>query len=206
MARRQLLTDEQWARLLAPPSDEREIVRYWTLSREDFDIIFRKRSDHSRLGFALLLCYLRYPGRVLGAEEVPPVALVSFVARQLGVSPAAFIRYSRRDQTRREQLAELRERLRVEDCSQETIRDISSLLQDPSPSQLVVAKGASKNGYDSCLHALASVDPKSTAADHIASSLASFAVIRHRLNQQQSIVEYTLESVRQPTKEIRHAA
>jgi len=97
MARRQLLTDEQWARLLAPPSDEREIVRYWTLSREDFDIIFRKRSDHSRLGFALLLCYLRYPGRVLGAEEVPPVALVSFVARQLGVSPAAFIRYSRRD-------------------------------------------------------------------------------------------------------------
>jgi TnpA family transposase len=111
MARRQLLTDEQWARLLAPPSDEREIVRYWTLSREDFDIIFRKRSDHSRLGFALLLCYLRYPGRVLGAEEVPPVALVSFVARQLGVSPAAFIRYSRRDQTRREQLVELMERL-----------------------------------------------------------------------------------------------
>ena len=111
MARRQLLTDEQWARLLAPPSDEREIVRYWTLSREDFGIIFRKRSDHSRLGFALLLCYLRYPGRVLGAEEVPPVALVSFVARQLGVSPAAFIRYSRRDQTRREQLAELMERL-----------------------------------------------------------------------------------------------
>jgi TnpA family transposase len=71
MARRQLLTDEQWARLLAPPSDEREIFRYWTLSREDFDIIFRKRSDHSRLGFALPFCYLRYPGRVLGAEEVP---------------------------------------------------------------------------------------------------------------------------------------
>ena len=58
MARRQLLTDEQWTRLLAPPSDEREIVRYWTLSREDFKIIFRKRSDHSRLGFALLLCAL----------------------------------------------------------------------------------------------------------------------------------------------------
>jgi hypothetical protein len=37
MARRQLLTDEQWTGLLAPPSDEREIVRYWTLSREDFD-------------------------------------------------------------------------------------------------------------------------------------------------------------------------
>jgi hypothetical protein len=39
---------------------EREIVRYWTLSRDDFDIIFRERSDYSLLGFALLLCYLRY--------------------------------------------------------------------------------------------------------------------------------------------------
>jgi TnpA family transposase len=77
------------------------------LSREDFDIIFRKRSDHSRLGFALLLCYLRCPGRVLSADEVPPVALVSFIARQLGVSPAAFTRYSQRDQTRREQLGEV---------------------------------------------------------------------------------------------------
>jgi len=109
MARRQLLTDEQWTRLLAPPSDEREIVRYWTLSREDFDIIFRKRSDHSRLGFALLLCYLRYPARV--PDEMPPVTLASFIARQLGVNPAAFARYSQRDQTRREQLAELMERL-----------------------------------------------------------------------------------------------
>ena len=160
------------------------------------------------VGSALPCCFAIYAIRegVLGAEEVPPGALVSFVARQLGVSPAAFIRYSRRDQTRREQLAELRERLRVEDCSQETIRDISSLLQDPSPSHLLVAKGASKNGYDSCLHALGSVDRNSTAADHIASGLASFAVIRHRLNQHQSIVEYTPERVQQPTKEIRHAA
>jgi uncharacterized membrane protein YccC len=94
----------------------------------------------------------------------------------------------------------------VADCGQRLIRDISSLLQDPSPSHLLVAKGASKNGYDSCLHALGTVDRNSTAADHIASGLASFAVIRHRLNQQPSIVEYTPESVRQPTKEIRHAA
>jgi uncharacterized membrane protein YccC len=94
----------------------------------------------------------------------------------------------------------------VTDCDQRLIRDIFSLLQDPSPSHLLIAKGASKKGYDSCLHALASVDPNSTAADHIASSLASFAVIRHRLNQQQSIVEYTPESVRQPIKERRHAA
>ena len=75
------------------------------------DLIFRKHSDHGRLGLALLLCYLRYPGRVLGAEEVPPITLASFVARQLGISPTAFAKYSQRDQTRREQRAELMERL-----------------------------------------------------------------------------------------------
>jgi len=38
----------------------------------------------------------------------------------------------------------------IADCSQETIQDISSLLQDPSLPHLLVAKGTSKNGYDSC--------------------------------------------------------
>jgi len=55
----------------------------------------------------------------------------------------------------------------VTDCDQRLIRDITSFLQDPSPSHLLVAKGASKKGYDSCLHALAGVDPNSPAADHI---------------------------------------
>jgi uncharacterized membrane protein YccC len=94
----------------------------------------------------------------------------------------------------------------VTDYDQRLIRDIFSLLQDPSPSHLLVAKGASQKGYDSCLQALASVAPNSIAAEHIASSLASFAVIRHRLNQQQSIVEYTAENVWQPIKEKHHAA
>ena len=52
MARRPLITEEQQARPLAPPTDERGIVRYWALSREDLDLIFRKRSDHGRLGLA----------------------------------------------------------------------------------------------------------------------------------------------------------
>ena len=133
MARRQLLTDEQWTRLLAPPSDEREIVRYWTLSREDFDIIFRKRSDHSRLGCALLLCYLRYPGRALSPDEIPPVTLVSFIARQLGVNPAAFTKYSQRDQTRREQLAELMERLGYRSFDRASFRSLRGLAYPNRP-------------------------------------------------------------------------
>jgi Domain of unknown function (DUF4158) len=107
MARRQLFTDEQWASLLSPPRDEREIIRHCTLSRDDLDLIAAKRSDHGRLGFAVLLCYLRYPGRALEASETPPAELLTFIADQLDIDVAAFDRYLQRDQTRREQLAEL---------------------------------------------------------------------------------------------------
>ncbi|WP_247888013.1 DUF4158 domain-containing protein, partial [Azospirillum brasilense] len=39
MARRRLLTEDQWARLLAVPDDERAMVRHYTLSRDDLDIV-----------------------------------------------------------------------------------------------------------------------------------------------------------------------
>ena len=43
-------------------------------------MIRRRRGDHSRLGYALLLCYLRYPGRPLQANEQP-------AARSFQLSP-----------------------------------------------------------------------------------------------------------------------
>ena len=107
MARRRLLDDVQWAGLLSPPSDEREIVRHYTLSDEDLAAAVSKRGDHNRIGFALTLCYLRFPGRALGIGETPPLPLIRFVAQQLQLKPEAYAAYARRDQTRREHLAEL---------------------------------------------------------------------------------------------------
>ena len=64
MARRQQLTEAQIIELFDPPSDQRELVRYYTLSDADLAAIRRCRGDHNRLGHALMLCYLRYPGPV----------------------------------------------------------------------------------------------------------------------------------------------
>ena len=41
---------------------------------------------NNRLGQALMLCYLRYPGRQLKTGERPPGALLSFVAEQIDAS------------------------------------------------------------------------------------------------------------------------
>ena len=85
MPHRELLTESQRLSLHAPASDERGMVRHYTLSSEDLALINRRRGDPNRLGFALMLCYLHFPGRILQQGEQPPAALCAFVAEQLGV-------------------------------------------------------------------------------------------------------------------------
>src|SRR4051794_29939866 len=77
MARRRLFSDEHWAGLFALPADERAIVRHCTLAPDDLALIGAKRSARNRLGYALLLCALRHPGRALGVGETPPAAMVA---------------------------------------------------------------------------------------------------------------------------------
>jgi TnpA family transposase len=109
--RRQQLTEAQIAALFDPPTDQRELVRYYTLSAADLAAIRRRRGDHSRLGHALMLCYLRHPGRPLRANERPPAALVSFVAAQIDVLPESTAGYLASEQNRRRHAAELQDRL-----------------------------------------------------------------------------------------------
>jgi len=72
MPHRELLTELQRLSFQAPASDEREMVRHYTFGSEDLALINRRRGDANRLGFALMLCYLRFPGRILQQGEQPP--------------------------------------------------------------------------------------------------------------------------------------
>jgi hypothetical protein len=104
---RPLLTDAQRSALFDHPTTERDLIRYYTLTQADLALIARQRHDHTRLGFALMLCTLRYPGRLLREGERPPAVLIRFVAEQVGVFAEAFEEYGRHDQTRRRHAAEL---------------------------------------------------------------------------------------------------
>ena len=48
MARRRLLSPEQWAGFLAASTDERDTLRYYTLRRDDLDLIAGKRTPFVR--------------------------------------------------------------------------------------------------------------------------------------------------------------
>jgi hypothetical protein len=65
VARRQRLSEAQIAELFDPPTDQRELVRHFTLSPVDIAAVLRCWGDRNHLGYALMLCCLRYPGRAL---------------------------------------------------------------------------------------------------------------------------------------------
>lgn len=59
------------------------LVRHWTLSEAELTAVARRRRDRNRLGYALQLCALRYPGRLLRPGELIPAEAMRFLADQL---------------------------------------------------------------------------------------------------------------------------
>jgi Domain of unknown function (DUF4158) len=53
-------------------------------------MIGRQRRGEARLGFAVMLCYLRFPGRIRREGEQPPAELCAFIAEQLGLDAVHF--------------------------------------------------------------------------------------------------------------------
>ena len=83
MPRRNLLSSEQRIRLFAIPTNPAEMARHYVLSSDDLAVIRTKRRPINRLGFAIQLCLLRYPGQGIGpgvtrgaAEPAAQVGLV----------------------------------------------------------------------------------------------------------------------------------
>ena len=108
MPRRVTLTDRQRDALLRLPTSQADLLKHYTLSDEDLGHVRQRRRAHNRFGFALQLCVLRYPGRVLAPGELVPAEVVEFVGAQLGLHAADLVDYAAREETRHEHLAELR--------------------------------------------------------------------------------------------------
>lgn len=109
MPRRSILTERQRSALFDLPTDEALILRHYTLADDDIEHINERRRPENKIGFALQLCALRYPGRLLSSGEVIPEKILRVIAAQLGLIGDDVLPYAARRQTRQQHLHALRQ-------------------------------------------------------------------------------------------------
>jgi len=107
MPRRSLLSPSDRASLLAPPDNDTDRFRLYALTDADLALIARRRGDSNRIGFAVQLCLLRYPGAPLAAGQAVDGALIGWLAGTLWLDAKAWSQYAERDTTRRQHRLQL---------------------------------------------------------------------------------------------------
>lgn len=108
MPRRSIFTDSEKQDLVKIPTETFEMCKHYLLSEPDISIISQKRGAHNKVGFALLLCLMRYPGISMNSDTVIPSSTFQFIVNQLSIKDSSnWCKYFKREQTRREHLVEL---------------------------------------------------------------------------------------------------
>jgi len=108
MAHRTVLSERQRSALFDLATDQANMLRHYTLADDDLEHIQSRRRPENRIGFALQLCALRYPGRLLSNGEIIPDQMLQFVGAQLGITGDDLLPYAERRQTRQQHLEVLR--------------------------------------------------------------------------------------------------
>jgi TnpA family transposase len=86
MPRPIVLTEKQRDKLLSLSTDTSSMLKHYVLSDEDLAIIKSRHGINNRLGFAIQLCALRYPGRYLNSSDTLTHKFLSFVGTQIGLT------------------------------------------------------------------------------------------------------------------------
>jgi TnpA family transposase len=102
MARRTVLTERQRVALYGLPENEPAFLHHYVLSDHDIEIINQRRRPENKLGYALQICSMRYPGRLLQPGEEIPSSLMKFIGAQIGLTGDDLLHYAQRSQTRYE--------------------------------------------------------------------------------------------------------
>jgi TnpA family transposase len=77
-----------------------DLVAFFLLTERDLAEVQQCREEHTRLGFALQLCTLRFLGFIPDDLSSTPTVVVEFVAEQLQTSPGSLFPYGQRPATR----------------------------------------------------------------------------------------------------------
>lgn len=130
MPRRSILSATERDSLLALPESEDDFIQHYSLTESDLSLIRQRRGDANRLGFAVQLCLLRYPGYPLAVDMLVPDPIIQWISRPIQSDAAAWSQYGVRDQTRREHFQELRVYLSLSAFGLPDFRKLAQSLAD----------------------------------------------------------------------------
>jgi len=130
MPRRSILSATERDSLLALPENQDDLIQHYSFTEFDLSLIRQRRGDANRLGFAVQLCLLRYPGYALGVDMLVPDPIIQWISRQIQSDAAAWSQYGVRDQTRREHFQELRSYLSLSAFRLPDFRKLAHSLAD----------------------------------------------------------------------------
>ena len=108
MPRSSILSATERDNLIALPEGKDDLIRHYSFTESDLSLVRQRRGDANRIGFAVQLCLLRYPGYALASDRPAPELVIEWIARQIRSDAATWPQYGARDETRREHFQELR--------------------------------------------------------------------------------------------------
>ena len=87
MPRRSILSAAERAEIYAPLDSTEEMKTRYEFNAQDLAVIGSHRGAQNRLGFAVQLAYMRFPGVMLALDEEPAGTVLEIVAAQLQIGP-----------------------------------------------------------------------------------------------------------------------
>ena len=123
-----------------------DVVRDWSLSAKDVTEVMRARGTEHRLRFAVQLCALRATSRFVSDYQHVPIEAVSYLARQLGLTPVLFLSEADRPATETAQAARICQHLGYHEFDADSERRLRDRLQQATaegatPAQLLALAG-----------------------------------------------------------------
>ncbi|WP_075790977.1 Tn3 family transposase [Massilia putida] len=130
MPRRSVLSATERESLLALPEGPDDLIRHYSFTEADLSLIRQRRGAANRLGFAVQMSLLRYPGYALASNMVVPQEFIHWIGKQVKSEATAWPQYAERDETRREHFQELRAYLDLVTFSLSDFRKLVHALAD----------------------------------------------------------------------------
>jgi len=102
-----------------------ELIEHWTLLPSEL-VLLANKTDHNRLGFALLLKFFQYAARFPNHQQEMPSAVIDYVALQVGVPPQLYENYDWQGRSVKYHRAQIREFFSFREA---TVADAASLTE-----------------------------------------------------------------------------